>query len=37
MNFSYLACHAPVINNQLLQVDIRNMNLTGGTKALKQR
>ena len=31
MNFSYLACHAPVINNPLLHVDSRNMDLTGGT------
>ena len=31
MNFSYPACHAPVINNQLLHVDSRNMDLTGGT------
>ena len=35
MNFSYLACHAPVINNQLLHVDSRNMDLTGGTPDCK--
>ena len=27
MNFSYPACHAPVINNQLLHVDSRNMGI----------
>ena len=31
--FIYPACHAPVINNQLLHVDSRNMDLTGGQTA----
>ena len=30
-DLTYPACHAPTINNQLLQVGISNMDLTGGT------